>query len=314
MAAVLLADDHDHAARGSGARWRARRRRCRARASSAAARATARRGRSRARPPSRPTEPSCSASTNCRSSGQPGEERDLGRAGVREDRRQLEAAQHVERRVAHGVRAGHDVNRTAKRLDFYRGGLRIPYHGGYGDVTPSGHDGRVPALTRPAPASRSRPRSALAGGAAAREPGERIGTEQELADEFGVSRPTMREALRLLSASHLIRVGRGRSGGIFVARTPSEGMSRNVSRVDRADAGRREHLDGRAARRAPVARGADRGPRRGQRRRRRRATAWRRRSRTRSGHQPGTRAVQRRRQPLPRRSSPRRRATSCCSR
>jgi DNA-binding FadR family transcriptional regulator len=61
------------------------------------------------------------------------------------------------------------------------------------------------------------------------EPGARIGTEQEMADEFGVSRPTLREALRLLSASHLIRVGRGRTGGVFVASTPSEGMSRNVS-------------------------------------------------------------------------------------
>jgi DNA-binding FadR family transcriptional regulator len=61
------------------------------------------------------------------------------------------------------------------------------------------------------------------------EPGDRIGTEQEMADEFGVSRPTLREALRLLSASHLIRVGRGRMGGIFVARTPRDGMSRNVS-------------------------------------------------------------------------------------
>ena len=60
-------------------------------------------------------------------------------------------------------------------------------------------------------------------------PGDRIGTEAELAMEFGVSRPTLREALRLLSASHLIRVGRGRSGGIFVARTPNEGMGRNVS-------------------------------------------------------------------------------------
>src|SRR3954447_25090380 len=60
-------------------------------------------------------------------------------------------------------------------------------------------------------------------------PGDRLGTEQELADEFGVSRPTLREALRLLSASQLIRVGRGRSGGIFVARTPNEGMSANVS-------------------------------------------------------------------------------------
>jgi len=60
-------------------------------------------------------------------------------------------------------------------------------------------------------------------------PGDRLGTEQELADEFGVSRPTLREALRLLSASQLIRVGRGRSGGIFVARTPNEGMSANLS-------------------------------------------------------------------------------------
>jgi GntR family transcriptional regulator, transcriptional repressor for pyruvate dehydrogenase complex len=61
------------------------------------------------------------------------------------------------------------------------------------------------------------------------EPGDRLGTEQELADEFGVSRPTLREALRLLSGSQLIRVGRGRAGGIFVARTPNEGMSRNLS-------------------------------------------------------------------------------------
>src|SRR3954449_10535912 len=60
-------------------------------------------------------------------------------------------------------------------------------------------------------------------------PGDRIGTEQELAAEFGVSRPTLREGLRLLASSHLIRVGRGRSGGVFVARTPNEGMSRNVS-------------------------------------------------------------------------------------
>ena len=61
------------------------------------------------------------------------------------------------------------------------------------------------------------------------QPGDRIGTEQELATEFGVSRPTLREGLRLLASSHLIRVGRGRAGGIFVARTPNEGMSRNVS-------------------------------------------------------------------------------------
>ena len=60
-------------------------------------------------------------------------------------------------------------------------------------------------------------------------PGDRLGTEQELASEFGVSRPTLREALRLLASSHLIRASRGPRGGIFVASTPNEGMSRNLS-------------------------------------------------------------------------------------
>ena len=60
-------------------------------------------------------------------------------------------------------------------------------------------------------------------------PGERLGTEQELAAEFGVSRPTLREGLRLLAGSHLIRASRGPGGGIFVESTQNEGMSRNVS-------------------------------------------------------------------------------------
>jgi GntR family transcriptional regulator, transcriptional repressor for pyruvate dehydrogenase complex len=90
------------------------------------------------------------------------------------------------------------------------------------------------------------------------EAGERIGTEQELADDFGVSRPTMREALRLLSAAHLIRVGRGRSGGIFVARTPSEGMSRNLSEsialmLAAQTISMRELLDARLSLEVPIA-------------------------------------------------------------
>jgi GntR family transcriptional regulator, transcriptional repressor for pyruvate dehydrogenase complex len=60
-------------------------------------------------------------------------------------------------------------------------------------------------------------------------PGERLGTEQELAAEFGVSRPTLREGLRLLASSHLIRASQGPGGGIFVDNTQSEGMRRNVS-------------------------------------------------------------------------------------
>lgn len=60
-------------------------------------------------------------------------------------------------------------------------------------------------------------------------PGDRLGTEQELAAEFGVSRPTLREALRMLSSSHLVRATRGPGGGIFVESTPNEGLSRNLS-------------------------------------------------------------------------------------
>ena len=60
-------------------------------------------------------------------------------------------------------------------------------------------------------------------------PDDRLGTEQELASEFGVSRPTLREALRLLASSHLIRVSRGPGGGVFVAGTQNEGIGRNLS-------------------------------------------------------------------------------------
>ena len=222
--------------------------------------------------------------------GQPGEERHLGRAGVREDRRQLEPAQHVERRGAHGVLAGHGANDTAKRLAFCD-----PVSSAHGDGTPTARR-PGPALRRPAPASRSRRRSACWLEQQQLQTGERIGTEQELADEFGVSRPTMREALRLLSAAHLIRVGRGRSGGIFVARTPSEGMSRNLVGVDRADAvGRRRSRwtscstrGSRSRSRSPAARRST--PTTAS------STASSRRSTTPTGHQPGTRAVQRRRQ------------------
>jgi GntR family transcriptional regulator, transcriptional repressor for pyruvate dehydrogenase complex len=60
-------------------------------------------------------------------------------------------------------------------------------------------------------------------------PGDRLGREEDLARKFGVSRPTLREALRLLSSSHLIRASKGRGGGIFVAATPEEGIARSVS-------------------------------------------------------------------------------------
>ena len=47
---------------------------------------------------------------------------------------------------------------------------------------------------------------------------ERLPSEAELADRFGVSRPTVREALKRLAAQSLIRTERGAFGGAFVNR------------------------------------------------------------------------------------------------
>lgn len=47
---------------------------------------------------------------------------------------------------------------------------------------------------------------------------ERLPGEQELAERFGVSRPTVREALKRLAAQNLIRTRRGATGGSFVNR------------------------------------------------------------------------------------------------
>jgi GntR family transcriptional repressor for pyruvate dehydrogenase complex len=60
-------------------------------------------------------------------------------------------------------------------------------------------------------------------------PGDRLGREQDLAERFGVSRPTLREALQALSAAHLIKASKGPGGGIFVAATPEEGIGHSVS-------------------------------------------------------------------------------------
>jgi len=47
---------------------------------------------------------------------------------------------------------------------------------------------------------------------------DRLPGEQELAARFGVSRPTVREALKRLAAQNLIRTRRGATGGNFVNR------------------------------------------------------------------------------------------------
>jgi GntR family transcriptional regulator, transcriptional repressor for pyruvate dehydrogenase complex len=61
------------------------------------------------------------------------------------------------------------------------------------------------------------------------QPGDRLGREEDLAREFGVSRPTLREALRMLSSEHLVRATKGPGGGIFVAATPEQGIELSVN-------------------------------------------------------------------------------------
>jgi DNA-binding FadR family transcriptional regulator len=51
---------------------------------------------------------------------------------------------------------------------------------------------------------------------------QRLPSEAELADQFKVSRPTVREALKRLAAQSLIRTQRGATGGAFVNRISYE--------------------------------------------------------------------------------------------
>lgn len=49
------------------------------------------------------------------------------------------------------------------------------------------------------------------------KPGDHLSSEKELGDQFGVSKATMREALRVLEVMGLIEMRKGVSGGIFIA-------------------------------------------------------------------------------------------------
>jgi DNA-binding FadR family transcriptional regulator len=60
-------------------------------------------------------------------------------------------------------------------------------------------------------------------------PGDFLGREGDLAEQFGISRPTLREGLRLLSSGNLVRASKGPGGGIFVAHTAEDGISRSLS-------------------------------------------------------------------------------------
>ncbi len=62
-------------------------------------------------------------------------------------------------------------------------------------------------------------------------PGDRLPPERELAVQLGVSRSTLRVALRNLVAAGWLEVRRGRSGGAFVARWPAMPSPRKLPEV-----------------------------------------------------------------------------------
>jgi DNA-binding FadR family transcriptional regulator len=60
-------------------------------------------------------------------------------------------------------------------------------------------------------------------------PGDRLPTEPELCAKSGVSRSTVREALRLLASQHLVITTRGVSGGSFVAHPSADQLADTFS-------------------------------------------------------------------------------------
>jgi DNA-binding transcriptional regulator YhcF (GntR family) len=90
-------------------------------------------------------------------------------------------------------------------------------------------------------------------------PGERLPNEADLAAVFGVSRTTLREALRVLSSQHLITVRRCVTGGTFVAHPRPDNISQyleaSVGLLSGTNVPERHQCDRDAARRARNARG-----------------------------------------------------------
>jgi DNA-binding FadR family transcriptional regulator len=63
--------------------------------------------------------------------------------------------------------------------------------------------------------------------------GERLPPERELAETFGVSRVTLREAIKALRSAHLVESRRGRGGGTFVV-APKPARTRRKDKLDRS--------------------------------------------------------------------------------
>lgn len=90
------------------------------------------------------------------------------------------------------------------------------------------------------------------------KPGEALPAERELAAMFGVGRPTIQSALRMLEASGLVESRRGRSGGTFVSQRDLDSLASDelIVRVMRHRKELEDLLQYRSLMEPPVARAA----------------------------------------------------------
>ncbi len=74
------------------------------------------------------------------------------------------------------------------------------------------------------------------------KPGDRLPSERELAEQFGLSRNTVREALRSLEMSGILEFRKGATGGAFVREAHSDAVISGFSDLFRMGAIKPEHL------------------------------------------------------------------------
>src|SRR5579871_1619796 len=73
-------------------------------------------------------------------------------------------------------------------------------------------------------------------------PGDRLPAERALAEQFGVSRNTLREALRSLENSGLLRLQKGATGGAFVRESTGDAIITGLRDMFHLGAIQPEHL------------------------------------------------------------------------